>query len=75
MKDKQIIIDYGEYLELVKYKEMIEEAKDHLVCGRIELTSDPMTRTTKQRINGASKLFDYLRESDDVSEIVLKREN
>lgn len=37
MNDKKIIISYEEYLELLKYKEMVEEAKKVLALALITL--------------------------------------
>lgn len=73
---KLITIDYDEYLELIKYKEAIEEAKDELVADRvgyIQSPSDPFH--CKQCITGANNLFDILALRDTVETIEIRRTN
>lgn len=68
--NKQIIIDYEEYLELVKFKEMVEEAKKSPdYCFDYSSSEKHCTKN----ISGCNKLFDYLVIRDDVVAIKLQR--
>ena len=67
MKDKQIIIDYQEYLELIKYKEMVEEAKETFM----EYNYPPSIEKYTQYIK-CNKLFCCLARDYNIEEIVLK---
>ncbi len=67
MKDKKIIIDYEEYLELVRYKEMVEEAKETFM----EYNYPPSIKKYTQYIK-CEKLFCYLARDYEIEEIVLR---
>ncbi len=67
---KLITIDYDEYLELIKCKKMLDEAKSIRVS---EFYQDPMTYTVIQRCI-CTDLFNYLAESDAVTELKIVRD-
>lgn len=67
MKSKQIIIDYEEYLELVRYKEMVENAKNTFM----EYNYPPSIEKYTQYIK-CNELFCYLATDNNIEEIVLK---
>ena len=56
-KNKQIIIDYEEYLELVKYKEMIEEIEERCNYGSMSFTGETLV------VRGASKIVELFEKS------------
>ena len=69
MKTKLITIEYEEYVELMKYKEMVDEAKESFNRSRnyppsIEKVTDYIP---------ATKLFDYLKQDNSTQEIVLSK--
>ncbi len=66
--NKQIIIDYEEYLELVRYKEMVEDAKNTIMYYNYPPSIEKYT----QYISSCDKLFCYLARDYKVEEIVLK---
>ena len=51
---KLITIDYEEYLELEKYKEMIDEFNERIRIGSISWTEDFYI------VRGASKIVEYI---------------
>lgn len=67
--NKQIIIDYEEYLELLKYKEMVEEAKNNYFNDSYNYP--PSINKYTQYKTGCRKLIDYLKDRDEVSSIEL----
>ena len=76
MKDKQIIIDYEEYLELVNYKEMIDEIDEAIKYGNTEYQHSELDFTTKQRITGADKLINHITKdnaSRNIIEITIRK--
>lgn len=68
MNDKKIIISYEEYLELLKYKEMVEEAKN---SPSISFNYPPSIDNYVQYVS-CDKLFNYLKERNSVEIIELK---
>lgn len=70
MKDKQIIIDYEEYLELVNYKEMIDEIDEAIKYGNTEYQHSELDFTTKQCITGANKLVDHITKDNTSRNII-----
>ena len=68
MKTRLITIELEEYEELLKFKEMVEEASESFNKSRnyppsIEKVTDYIP---------ATMLFDYLKQDDDTQEVVLK---
>ena len=68
-KTKLITIDYDEYLELLYYKETLEDARKYR-----EVKHDALSFTAVQRVV-SDKLFDYLTIGETVGEIKLFRSN
>ena len=71
-KIKLITIDHEEYLDLLSYREMVQEAKKE---SRTETTFSPSIDPygyTKQQIT-ATKLFDKLASHDGVRSIEIVR--
>lgn len=68
-KIKLITIDHEEYLDLLRYREMVDETKKQL----IEVSRDTLSYTAVQRMASA-KLFDYLAADTSVGKIELLRD-
>lgn len=68
-KIKLITIDHEEYLDLLKYREMVQEAKKQV----LGVSHNQLSYTAVQRIASA-KLFDYLSADSSVGKIELLRD-
>ena len=68
-KTKLITIDYDEYLELLYYKETLEDARKYR-----EVKHEALSFTAVQRVV-SDKLFDYLTIGETVGKIELFRSN
>ena len=69
MKTRLVTIELEEYEELLKFKEMVEEAEQSLHKSRnyppsIEKVTDYIP---------APMLFEHLKQSDDTQEVVLRK--
>ena len=68
-KTRLITIEYDEYLDLIRYKEMVDETKTQLM----EVSHDTLSYTAVQRMV-STKLFDYLKADYSVGKIELLRD-
>ena len=68
-KTRLVTIDYDEYLELLYYKELLEDARRYR-----EVKHDALSFTAVQRVV-SDKLFDYLSMGELVGKIELFRSN
>lgn len=68
-KTRLVTIDYDEYLELLYYKETLEDARKYR-----EVKHDALSFTAVQRVV-SDKLFNYLTIGESVGKIELFRSN
>ena len=70
-KTRLITIEYEEYLDLIRYKEMVQEAKANMTRYSDTPLIDPYGYTQQQ--TEATKLFEELARHDKVNSIKIVR--